>query len=502
MTQKDNFKYLILLITITPLILINIFTLKEGHNWGGDFAQYIIHALNILNGRPYTDGIMLKTPLVYPPGFPYLLAPVIQFTGVHFPSLKMLNIIFWFGMIFLITPYLTRRLGQQNGILSSIVLASSSFYFMFKQSVLSDIPFLFFIMWSFVLFERCESEFNGNEKRKGWIFFVLTLISISIALLLRSAGLMAFLALIFYCLLIQRKWMLSLMATGFLCATFILQTALIGGVAPGGLTNLVRDPYQTILVNISTFSIYFKSIIWFFLPKDGLATGWIYLIIESLAIILAPLLFLFISYRFVVRVKLRTISFMGCFFSFYLLMFFCWPNQHVFLSVRYALPLVIMVLIYSIEEIQRMLRRIQPLRSINDFKKVTSIGLILLISLNLGNIVTNFRFNDDVLFIKENQELFAWMRQNFGSNDHYLVRYPRPVALMTGKVGTDIWGIITVDGPVPHAEMHQKFKEWGVNVIILDKSVDQGTIETIKEQQMPVKLKWENNHYQIYLLNG
>jgi hypothetical protein len=60
---------MLLLIPTLLFVLVNILTLNSGHNWGGDFAQYILHAQNILGHRPYSGDIMIESPLVYPPRF-------------------------------------------------------------------------------------------------------------------------------------------------------------------------------------------------------------------------------------------------------------------------------------------------------------------------------------------------------------------------------------------------------------------------------------------------
>lgn len=39
--------------------IMNILTLKDGHNWGDDFAHYLIYARNLLAGQPLMRGIVL-----------------------------------------------------------------------------------------------------------------------------------------------------------------------------------------------------------------------------------------------------------------------------------------------------------------------------------------------------------------------------------------------------------------------------------------------------------
>ena len=48
------------------IVIAQVLTVREGHNWGGDFAQYILHARNIVEGRPYA-----QTGYIYNPSNPF-----------------------------------------------------------------------------------------------------------------------------------------------------------------------------------------------------------------------------------------------------------------------------------------------------------------------------------------------------------------------------------------------------------------------------------------------
>ena len=64
-------------------------------DWGppttaGDYAQYLLHAKAIVEGRPYADtgyifhpDAWIIGPRAYPPGFPLTLAPLVALVGVH-----------------------------------------------------------------------------------------------------------------------------------------------------------------------------------------------------------------------------------------------------------------------------------------------------------------------------------------------------------------------------------------------------------------------------------
>ncbi len=46
-----------IVLAILLFLVLNISTLKDGHNWGGDFAHYIIHAQNLVKGNGYSQGV-------------------------------------------------------------------------------------------------------------------------------------------------------------------------------------------------------------------------------------------------------------------------------------------------------------------------------------------------------------------------------------------------------------------------------------------------------------
>ena len=69
----SNFWPILLLLTVAAF---HIATVRQGHIWGDDFAMYLHHAKNIVEGRPYAaTGYLCHpsisvSPRMYPPIFP------------------------------------------------------------------------------------------------------------------------------------------------------------------------------------------------------------------------------------------------------------------------------------------------------------------------------------------------------------------------------------------------------------------------------------------------
>ncbi len=78
------------LLALAPFALLAVFPSIPGPGVrGDDFAQYLMHAQALAQGRPYGDILYLYTslnpwvgPAVAPPGLPVLLAPVLRFAGL------------------------------------------------------------------------------------------------------------------------------------------------------------------------------------------------------------------------------------------------------------------------------------------------------------------------------------------------------------------------------------------------------------------------------------
>src|SRR6266851_6468514 len=57
---------------------LQLVTIRQGHDWGDDFAMYIAHARNLANGAPYAATGYIANPhnalgpAAYPPVFPVL----------------------------------------------------------------------------------------------------------------------------------------------------------------------------------------------------------------------------------------------------------------------------------------------------------------------------------------------------------------------------------------------------------------------------------------------
>ena len=161
---KKIFSLIMLAMLLLAALLLSWNGLTDGHNWGGDFASYIMQAQSILKGNPsefiQTNRFTIENstrqfgPVAYPWGFPVLLVPYLALFGVNMLALKSLNIISY--LLFLISLWLSCRRYHSRfwRIIIVSLFALNPYLLRFMNNVISDIPFLLFSTSSIFLIGR------------------------------------------------------------------------------------------------------------------------------------------------------------------------------------------------------------------------------------------------------------------------------------------------------------------------------------------------------------
>ncbi len=482
-------------ICFISLFAVNVLTLHNGHNWGDDFAQYILHAKNILAHRGYTSGIMIDNPVVYPPGYPLLLTPLLKNFGLDFRILKCINVIFWYGSILLLYGLFLGRMGKGMAMASCLLMAASSYFFIFKQNVLSDVPFLFFVILSVTTFTKyCLMKERSQDKRKRVVYLILFAASSCCAFWTRSIGVVLFLSAVFYFLARDRDWYRAVGAMVVGVGAFYIQTALIG--IHQGYWEVFKEQFMVAAVFvIHNYSLVFSSLAWFFVPGTTAVTAKFFSFVDTSLVVLGPLLLVVIIVSSVRAVKKQCFSFYACFAFFYFWALVVWTAfAHSPESFsRYVLPLVGYVLMVSVEKTHALIGTMKGffLHRIVKAGFVTVFGVVL--AINIINIKTHFLLNDDVLFTDDNQRLFAWVKDNVGENESYVFLKPRAMALMTGRVGTMLW-----TQPDQKDHWQQRIDKLGVSYLIMGKNANENFMRYLEQNRDFSKVVWENGSYKIF----
>jgi len=208
LSRKHAFSLIlaILLIVVAAILLARMHT---GHGWGGDFAQYLMHAQNIVEGQPYTETPYVRNPVnnnpgppAYPPGFPLLLAPIYAAFGTAVIPMKVFIIVTFVAGLGL-TAYLLRDDPPAPCALAVVaVLGFNPFLVGFTASVYSDLPFLFFVLLSLMTWQKSRAQ---SSSRRKMALAGLSGLLIYFAVLIRSLGVVLPASILVYELLDQRR---------------------------------------------------------------------------------------------------------------------------------------------------------------------------------------------------------------------------------------------------------------------------------------------------------
>lgn len=158
------------LVMIVLLTVATLTSLQEtGHGWGDDFSLYVHQAKALVKGdigrlisdtRFALDNSVSHTwtPVVYPWGFPILLAPVYALFGLNWFALKAVIVACYCGVLVAFHHLLRRRSGVVVATAATTFLASSPTFWKWAESVTSDIPSLAFVLLAFVWMERTRTH--------------------------------------------------------------------------------------------------------------------------------------------------------------------------------------------------------------------------------------------------------------------------------------------------------------------------------------------------------
>lgn len=178
-------------LTILILCLFYLFTIRAGHNWGCDFASYLHHAENILQGRSYSDVNYVFNrfnpiaPRTQPPLFPLMLALVYLFFGLNFTAFKVMNILLFMLALYFIYKVLAAQKEKLLAWLTVAFIGLHQFYWSFKENILTDLPFVLFCYLAIFFIQKAV---NSIEKKEILLNACFAAFLVSLAYGIRAIG--------------------------------------------------------------------------------------------------------------------------------------------------------------------------------------------------------------------------------------------------------------------------------------------------------------------------
>jgi len=161
---------IVLLILLFPLCFSGI---RQNHDWGDDFAQYIHQAQCITEGQStletgylYNKSYAMLGPKAYPAGFPLLLSPVYAVFGNNITVFNI-YISLWLILAGFIWYLVLRRYHSELvAVLLSLIWCWHPWVLEFKTEVVADIPFTALLGVLVLLHQRGFMRYQ-TENRKA-----------------------------------------------------------------------------------------------------------------------------------------------------------------------------------------------------------------------------------------------------------------------------------------------------------------------------------------------
>jgi len=155
--KRSRFIWL-MAIMMLPLFFINV---RTSHDWGGDFAMYIMQAENIVKGSPqsatayiYNPDNPVLGPPAYPIGFPLLLSPVYALSGNSIFAFSLWITTFLAGIGLMMAAYLRKYFTDLVAFFLVMIIIYNPWTLGMKLEIMSEFPFTFLLVLCLLLFEK------------------------------------------------------------------------------------------------------------------------------------------------------------------------------------------------------------------------------------------------------------------------------------------------------------------------------------------------------------
>jgi hypothetical protein len=150
-------------------LVLCLFLLRPGHDWGDDFALYIHQAKALAQGNVHAlyeqnrftveqSAWHTFSPYTYGWGFPVLLAPLYAVFGISFTAFKNLEIVLYLGFLTAFYALIRNRIDRLAALLIISAIVLDSLYTSWTNTVLTEFPFLCSAMVGLLLIDALHRE--------------------------------------------------------------------------------------------------------------------------------------------------------------------------------------------------------------------------------------------------------------------------------------------------------------------------------------------------------
>jgi hypothetical protein len=410
-------------VAAVPILLIGAFyllTLREGHEWGDDFAMYIRHAQNIAEGRAYADtGYIYNpdfpelSPKAYPPITPLLLAPVYAAFGLSLTPLKTALVLTFVASLLVCWLAFRDVLTTAERVALVALVGLNPYLWAYKDSIASEFPFTMLTYLGLALAQRAYD----TPGPVGWRRLLSIGLVVYLAYGARVIGLILVPSLWLYERLVARRPGLLAWQT---TALFAVGATAQGLLAPGGSSYLdqVRISPQVVWDNAISLT---KAFSWF-LDNGRSAPLHLALFAAVSALALAGLC---------LRMR-RGVTLYEVFLGFFLIVTVAWPETSW--AHRFLIPLVPLYFVYVLEGL-RWIVTIAPGPQARRPHGVALASLVVLVGAAYVSQYTVLSFGPITTGVEQPEAVavFDYVRESTAPDAVFVFQKPRALALFTNR---------------------------------------------------------------------
>lgn len=383
----------------------------------GDYAQYLLHAKALAEGRPYSDigyiytDMNLVGPRNQPPGWPVVLAPLVAAFGVHSPAIRLLVVALLCGFAITAGFFATRRYGAAGGVLVASCVPLALETERATGSALSD-PLFCLLVWAVLLLV----DSPGSPRRA-----IAAVLLAGAALSVRVAGVGLVGALVLHVILRRRHTTWRTMGP---VVALVAVAGVLGVLAADHVPFLQR--FLRELPGLSSIDLAFALTY-----KNALSSATLYPFASDLAndgyhvLVGIPLAVGIVRYAY-----LRAGSIDWCFTLVYTLLLLASPVR----EPRYAWPLTPVILMCLIEGVSWLGSRFVPAATRPTLSRLAGAGMAVVVVL-AGLQLARRPAPHSLMKDPDAQALFTWVRdqqERLGITMRILFPNPRVLTLETG----------------------------------------------------------------------
>jgi hypothetical protein len=410
------------LVLAAILVVVAIFyvaTLKPGHVFvNDDFAAYIMHAKNLVEGRSYSDiryipnpdAMWLSPTSGYPPVYPMILAPVYRIFGADLRGFKIATVLCFIGFLVVYAEMTREEIGWTGSAVLLLLLSFNPVFWGQRDFILSEFPYLLFSFAALLVVERVYARMDRHQIDIRRALLVSGLIYLAYGT--RTIGIALVFALVATDLLKFRR-----------PSRFLLTVIALVGVMIGAQTLLLTSPKG--YVSAFHFSLHTVAMNTAYYGKT-LSYVWANGFSKQAQIVFALLFTAGAAWGFA-KSLWREHGVKEFYLLGYLAVLLAWNSE---IGLRGLLPILPLYLFYGAREWIRLFEAARlPVR-------IIAVGAVVgLVALSYAGEITHERSlpADPNVADASAQEMFAFVRQHTSPDDVLVFAKPRTLSLFTER---------------------------------------------------------------------